>query len=51
MHGLNRLIRVEIEVSEALLRRLQVLAGCSNRRRLDALASQLLIQALEQRNS
>jgi predicted transcriptional regulator len=49
MSGLNRSMRVEIELSQDVIRHLQALAGCTSRRRLDALASQLLLQALEAR--
>ncbi len=45
----ERLVSVEIDLPAELITRLQELAGCSSRRRLDALASQLIIQAIEAR--
>jgi hypothetical protein len=45
MNASSRSVRVDIEVSPELLRHLQALAGCTSRRRLEALASQLVIQA------
>lgn len=47
MRDLNPRVNLEIEVSEALMQRLQALAGCSSARRVEAVASWLLSQALE----
>ena len=42
--------RVEIEIPQELVNLLQCMAGCRDRRRLEALASQLIIQRLRDRS-
>ena len=49
MNRSERLVSVEIDLPAEVIARLQELAGCTSRRRLDALASQLIIQAIEAR--
>jgi outer membrane murein-binding lipoprotein Lpp len=49
MNRSEHLVSVEIDLPAEVIARLQVLAGCTSRRRLDALASQLIIQAIEAR--
>ena len=49
MSSVERSVRVEIDLPAEVIGRLQELAGCTSRRRLDALASQLIIQAVEGR--
>jgi outer membrane murein-binding lipoprotein Lpp len=45
----ERLVSVEIDLPAEVIARLHELAGCTSRRRLDALASQLIVQAMEGR--
>ena len=49
MSSVERLVRVEIDLPAEVIVRLQELAGCTSRPRLDALASQLIIQAMNNR--
>ena len=49
MTSSERSFRFEIDLPAEVIARLQQLAGCTSRHRLDALASQLIIQALEDR--
>ena len=47
MRHQKQAVRLEIAVPPEVMRRLEDLAGCSSRRRLDAVASELVIQTLK----
>ena len=49
MNSVERSVRFEIDLPAEVIVRLQELAGCTSRRQLDALASQLIIQAMNNR--
>ena len=49
MSSVERSVRFEIDLPAEVVARLQELAGCTSRRRLDALASQLISQTMQDR--